>query len=375
MAIFYLDGTTITNSTSVFTDEGLTICAADGFYSDGVISRELVNCNLLPSQTCGSCAEPCGDAISGTGGAGMYKLDIEVGGTNNDTGAIVISLDVGLIPDGIRATYNSIVYNKVSGTNDGFSEATSGQFNFVGADYRDCSIVANSPHTLAVKTYANGVFTDTGTTEIVNVVPGDMNLGDDPDAVYLVVPKPTAQPSIVSIEVVGPCSTTGWTIGVNCPTKLTGFQGSVVTSDLQCDINPSVTYYNVPVNGSAGTPGLYDWIFIDPDGVTLAADGFINLVGSPHPYIGVANGVVTQLGNCNPNAYIIQDCITSQNWVVAQGTYSFNVGDVVQYKIGDPGTGDVKCGTIIEQLNRDGGFDAQIVASVSYACDDKVHCP
>lgn len=52
---YYLNGPSLGSATAVFTDVALTICAADGFYSDGVIVRELVECVLLPQQTCPSC--------------------------------------------------------------------------------------------------------------------------------------------------------------------------------------------------------------------------------------------------------------------------------------------------------------------------------
>ena len=41
MSTFYINGTTLANSTTVFIDAGLITCAPDGFYSDGSgISRE-----------------------------------------------------------------------------------------------------------------------------------------------------------------------------------------------------------------------------------------------------------------------------------------------------------------------------------------------
>lgn len=52
---YYINGPSIGSATSVFTDSSLLICAPDGFYSDGVISREQVDCVLLPQQTCPSC--------------------------------------------------------------------------------------------------------------------------------------------------------------------------------------------------------------------------------------------------------------------------------------------------------------------------------
>ena len=55
-ASFYINGPSLEAATAVFTDSSLLTCAADGFYSDGVISREQVGCVLLPQQTCPSCS-------------------------------------------------------------------------------------------------------------------------------------------------------------------------------------------------------------------------------------------------------------------------------------------------------------------------------
>ena len=41
MAIYYIDGTTLSNSTVIYSDSALTTCAPDGFYSNGLITREL----------------------------------------------------------------------------------------------------------------------------------------------------------------------------------------------------------------------------------------------------------------------------------------------------------------------------------------------
>jgi hypothetical protein len=55
---YYINGPSLASATAVFTDSALTTCALDGFYSDGVISREQVDCVLLPQQTCTSCSFP-----------------------------------------------------------------------------------------------------------------------------------------------------------------------------------------------------------------------------------------------------------------------------------------------------------------------------
>lgn len=55
---YYLNAPSLASATSVFTDEALSINAADGFYSDGVISRELFDSVLLPQVICPTCPSP-----------------------------------------------------------------------------------------------------------------------------------------------------------------------------------------------------------------------------------------------------------------------------------------------------------------------------
>jgi len=59
---FYINGPSLSSSTAVFDDAALTTCSSDGFYSDGVVVREQVNCELLPEQICTAC---CNDMCSG----------------------------------------------------------------------------------------------------------------------------------------------------------------------------------------------------------------------------------------------------------------------------------------------------------------------
>jgi hypothetical protein len=53
---YYINGPSLESATAVFIDSSLLTCAPDGFYSDGVISREQVSCVLLPQQSCPSCS-------------------------------------------------------------------------------------------------------------------------------------------------------------------------------------------------------------------------------------------------------------------------------------------------------------------------------
>jgi hypothetical protein len=55
MATYYLDGNTLANSSVIYTDVNLTSCAPDGYYSDGIISRQQVSCVLSPAEECTGC--------------------------------------------------------------------------------------------------------------------------------------------------------------------------------------------------------------------------------------------------------------------------------------------------------------------------------
>ena len=52
---YYIDGPTLATATAVYTDSATLIPAADGWYSDGTISREQTNGELGIVQTCPTC--------------------------------------------------------------------------------------------------------------------------------------------------------------------------------------------------------------------------------------------------------------------------------------------------------------------------------
>lgn len=92
-ATFYLNGTSLSNATSVFTDSALTTLAADGYYSDGAVSRRQVNGVLEDVANCPSCNPPCIFSLSlfYTEPTGSQPRDIEF----NDTGSKVFIVSDG----------------------------------------------------------------------------------------------------------------------------------------------------------------------------------------------------------------------------------------------------------------------------------------
>ena len=52
---YYMDASTLTDASTLYLDEELTIIAPNGYYSNGSISRYQLDGVLLPEQICPSC--------------------------------------------------------------------------------------------------------------------------------------------------------------------------------------------------------------------------------------------------------------------------------------------------------------------------------
>lgn len=301
MAIYYLNGTTLSNSTTVFDDAALTIVSADGFYADGSgISREQVSGILGPVQSCPECLTPCGSPI-GTGSLndGVYELNVDLGAT---LGAVIVKFTPVLIPDGIRATYNGVLYNKLSSPVDGYHGSTvSGGYTYLGTS--NACLAAGTTYSNLIKyKYKDGVgFQDTGTTTSVTPQAGEISLSSsDPGDCIMVIPKVAASPNNINIDIVGTCPSTAFTVEVECPVLLTSFLSSVRgnTQIQACGfvvINTPI--YNAPVSGTAGNPAVNDWVFSDAYGSNVLPQGFYKI--NALEFIEVdANGIIIQRANC-----------------------------------------------------------------------------
>ena len=84
---YFIDAPTLATATAVFDDAELSVCAADGFYSDGNVVRQQFNCVLLANTTCPSCEAECTSNISEGGGSGIYNLSVNLGSA---LGAMII---------------------------------------------------------------------------------------------------------------------------------------------------------------------------------------------------------------------------------------------------------------------------------------------
>jgi hypothetical protein len=386
MANFYIDGTTLNNATAVYDDAALTICATAGFYSDGITSREQVfngsNCYLLPPQPCPTCATPCGTQINGNGAQGVYQLDMDVGGTASDVGAIVIRFNPIGVPDGIMAVYDGVVYNTVSSPQFGLLESTvQGVPTYIGSTGSDCGTAGGGTYpNLPVFQYIGNQFVNTNQPTTIQIQAGQSQLtAGQPGDCVMVIPKPNASPAIINFTFIGPCNSTAWNFNVQCPTTLNQIISTSPqsTSSAACTAELNSAIHHVPVVGSAQNQiQVNDYIFVDHDGATPATAGWY---GSPFGYtyeVGPRGVVINKQTSCNH--ITVQDC-TNQNLYTMNDRFGTNsVGEVIQYKRINQTTfqieSQVYCGTI---TNMGSGTFTNAVQEgfIDYDCADTVHCP
>jgi len=307
MAIFYINGTTLSNSTAIFEDAELSTCAADGYYSDGTVVREQSSCSLLPIVQCPNCLTPCGSTpITYNSGTGVFLIDMDLGDTASDVGAVIVKFSPASIPDGIRATYNGVTYNKFSldnATVGGYKGSTSSNgYTYLGYDNATCVPVAGTSYTnLTEYRYDGTNFVATGSTQNITPQIGDLQFNNvpNPGTFYMVIPKLTQSPAELNIEIAGVCPQTAFTIEIGCPSVLSGYSSSLsaVDSTTACGLPTVATYYNAPVSGTAGNPAVNDWVFSDENGQSVLGAGFYKINATE--YIEVdANGVVINRANC-----------------------------------------------------------------------------
>lgn len=304
LSTYYLNGTTLENSTAIYTDAALTTCAADGFYSDGSgIVRELSGCVLGAVQTCPTCLVDCGlGPITYSSTEGVFLVNIDLGDAPTDVGAVLVKFTPASEPDGIKATYNGVSYNKLSSPVDGYHGGTVlNGYTYVGDGGATCVPVAGTTYSDLIRYRYNGTsFVDTGLTEDVSPLAGELSFSASvPGTLVMVIPKLSASIKELNIEIAGVCTTTSFTVEVDCPVLLTGYSSSVVGPDFPtaCGFAIGETYYNAPVSGTAGNPAVNDWVFSDAYGENVLAQGFYKI--NALEYIEVdANGVVINRANC-----------------------------------------------------------------------------
>jgi hypothetical protein len=313
---YYLDGPDLQSSTSVFLDIAQTICAPDGYYSDGVIFRQLQNCILLPVEQCEECGAPCTQPADPlfyqSGGEGIYRAPINVG---SGVGAIIVEFDiVDETTDGILVNYNSLQFDSISTPVYGFFQSAIGGPTFIG-DKLVCD--PGGTHILNEYEWDGTTFNLTPVTSVVTVNNSQQLL--DTGAVFptgapgkgiMVIPKLTPTPNTIEAVVYSTCKLTEFQIAVRCPELLQPIYSTIptITPELSCEQIIDQTYYVASVTGTYPQLGMHDWVFTDPYGQNYAPDGWYNapghLLAVTHTCFKVISGVIVEFQTVCPSTFI-----------------------------------------------------------------------
>jgi hypothetical protein len=332
---YYLDAPSLSLATAVYTNAALSICAADGVYSDGTITRVQTSCVLGPAKFCPSCGEDCGVSLNESKNQpGVYLSTIDLGSDPGDTGAVIVKFNPIFYPNGFKAVYDGITYNSFSSPIYGYMTAPAGLPVYMGDEDNDCGISTTG---IIVGNYdwnnVTNAYVYNGTTSGVSALPSQLNLTVNPPGLcIMVIPKVSLNPSSLDITVEAPCGAR-FGLSVTCPFSLLPISASQVgiSSAAVCGDEKGITYYSAPVNGNGVILGLFDWIFLDPNGEVTASDGYYyspSSLPSGYEWFLVSNGVIVQMGNCDWENYIIRRCATQEDFV-AESSIALTIGDLV----------------------------------------------
>jgi hypothetical protein len=338
---YYLDAPSLSLATAVYTDAALSTCAPDGVYSDGIITRIQTSCILGPAKFCPSCGAECdGNFTELETDEGIFLVTVDLGNDPGDTGAVIVRFDPTLYPNGFKAIYDGITYNSFSSPIYGYMTAPAGLPVYMGVEGKDCGLTTSS-FILPVNNWdiATSAYVYSGTTSAVSALPSQLNLTvNPPGTCIMVIPKVSLNPSSLDITVEAPCGA-AFGLYVTCPTTLFPTYTSQVapTDELVCEYEDNLIYYNAPVNGNGVTLGLFDWIFLDPNGEVVAADGYYHaptMLPGAYDWFLVQNGVIIQMGQCAYNAFVITRCADGFSLVANTSVGPISIGDFVT--ISDP---------------------------------------
>ena len=311
---YYMNSSTFATTEGLWTDSGLTTVAPDGWYQSCGAYREMSGGILGEPVTCPSCVASCDDIINLSSSQGVYNIEVEIG---TNTGAIIVKFDTQTVGDGILATYNSSTFNKLSSPIDGVHQSTTvGSPTYVGDSGTACAALTALPSsTPGVNdfTYRAGSFNSNGTTSTVNIAVGDVSLSTgSPGECVMVIPKTLSTPTKLDVQVISLCSTADFQISVECPEDLYAFPacagpfGNAGTA-CACAVYDT-TYYHALVNGTIGSPAIYDYVFTDKYGQTPVVNGWHKLDdGTPEgKAFRVLNGVIVSMSSCPTGASVWQ---------------------------------------------------------------------
>ena len=301
--LYYIDSSNFSTATGIYTNIGLTAQAVDGWYSDGVVMRSQTSGLLSTTEECELCAIDCGEpAIEASRvGKGKYTIEFELTAA---VGAIIIKYTPNKIPNGIRATYDGVNYNRLSSPVYGEiqSSVPSNNFTVCGTTDSDCGDIVDTEWYLKYQyDGALSQFQYQDSQESITIAAGDVQIKTlSSGECVMVIPKTGAlQPTLLSVDILGVCDQSSFDVSIECPALITSKITSAVvgTSGAACLAPLTSQHYTVKVAAGSGIE-VHDYVFTDANGTTPAAAGTTGFIQYAGDWFEIDDGIVIATGNC-----------------------------------------------------------------------------
>lgn len=249
-APFFLDAPTLEQATGAFLNNGLTVKAPDGLYSDGTIIRRLVDGKFITIEEIPPCNPPCSPPMSiNTSYNGVFDMAIHTGTTGASIGAIVVKFTLQEDTDdgvavGVEAEINGVDYYKVVNEDNGVL-TVGGSHNDPIIRWIDYNSTLNACYPDPTNYYSGDIydwnaytFVNSAVSLSYTVDDTDVNVytGTNPGAFFMVVPKTSPLPEMLNIRAYVPCYNGTIKIDASCPALLPSIPSSIMVVDPTDDI-------------------------------------------------------------------------------------------------------------------------------------------
>lgn len=297
---YYLNAPSLSSANAVFLDADLSTCAPNGYYTDGIVVRQQVDCNLLEPLTCNACGVPCPDTVSLLSSNGVYYVDVAL---NEFIGLMIVTLNPYSNIVGIEVTYDSVVYNTISSGPAGVRQGPAGLPTYVGNNTTDPTCYAGlvGSHLLNKYNYVVSSFVADGTETVTVTAPEDQTDTFNPGDCFIAIPKPTSNPQSMQIKLITVCEDTQFDLTFTCPQTLPSYESSLKLTGSElywCTTFVGKIYYHYSIADTPGVIGIGDFVFSDTYGLSPLPDGNYK-ADLPYPLIyTVSGGIIVSFMAC-----------------------------------------------------------------------------
>lgn len=310
---YRLDGPTLALSTTITGPLPSASTAPDGYYSDGVIVRQLTGGVLLPAEPCDECLLACGQPLyvinASTNAHLVVGFDMGV-----QNGAVIVTIETDGRPIGALMTMGSLSSGIFSSTGQGRLLGNDENAEVYVGDSGDACTPSGTYSPLTISEYRAGSMIDIGTeSKTVDALQLDLTAGS-PGTLVGVMSKGNNNHTKITVDLYALCTPTQVSVKVSCPTLLPSFirSASSPSGAEACVLQANLSGYYVHVSGSGGQLAVNDFVFSDPSGASPLSDGFYLALGfgASYDYIEVQDGVIVSTGLCSSGGrYYAQRCL------------------------------------------------------------------